>query len=190
MKNIFFLATLIIALFYSCTPKTNNEVKTFNIDTIPTKLAVRKKIDTTLFVKAGGIVVANKIVYDVVIKNPDKSDDWTAECLKNVDCQSLYGAVLKAVLDGKINAYSFPDEKLLSVAQVKELMNDKTFSKSNLAKLQFEEEWYFDDKNLRFAKQVNAIQVGFELFDDAGNVRGYKAAFKIKLNQKDAEAKK
>ncbi len=129
-----------------------------------------------------GDMLADTISYPVVIKNPDPSDTWTEKCLQPLDRKKLVDAVFNAVYSNGAQAYSYFDNKPLSISDIKKLENEDEFSRDKVGKLQFWESWYFDEKQQIFTKKVHKILVAYEVFTDDGVLRNYKAAFYIKLN--------
>ena len=130
------------------------------------------------------LLIADSITYDVVIKNPDPYDQWTDECLQNLDKKNLVDYIFEAIYQGKVIAYNYFEDTPLSVKQVKALEESEEFSRDQIAKIQFIEEWVLDKENFAFTKKVKSIMLGYEVYNLDGEIRGYKAAFKVLLNQK------
>ncbi len=127
-------------------------------------------------------IVADSVIYDVVVKNPNIDDHWTEECLKPLDRLGLVDMVFEAIYREELIPYDYLSNRPLSVGDIEDLENDPEFSRKNVGKIQFTEEWYFDQVNLRMEKRVNSMSLGYEVFDMSGNLRGYKPAFMVKLN--------
>jgi len=163
MKNILFFS--LISFLVSCTHQTEKSVNTEH-GAIP------------------GVLLADTISYPVVIKNPDITDTWTSECLKPLDRKKLVDMVFESVYKFKAQAYNYFSDKPMSVKELKELEATEEFSRKRVGKLQFWESWYFDEKQQIFTKKVHKVLVAYEVFSDDGELRNYKAAFYIKLNQK------
>lgn len=127
-------------------------------------------------------IIADTIIYDVIVKNPVPGDLWTEECLRNLKRDGLVDILFNAIYRQELIPYDLISGRPLSVSEIMELENDPEFSRDNIGKIQFSEEWYFDEENLRMEKRVNSLSLGFEVFDSSGNLRGYKPAFMVKLN--------
>ncbi|MFO7922753.1 MAG: hypothetical protein R6U58_03605 [Bacteroidales bacterium] len=127
-------------------------------------------------------IIADTMTYDVVIKNPNPDDLWTEESLSNLKRDALIDLIFDAIYSKNLVPYDFFSKKALSVKDIKRLEDDPEFSRENIGKIQFLEEWYFDEENLRMEKRVNSITLGYEVFNLAGELRGYKPAFLIELN--------
>lgn len=129
-----------------------------------------------------GMMLADTIIYPVVIKNPDSTDTWTDYCLKPLDRTKLTDMVFDAIYNNRAQAYSYFENKPLSIAYIKELEQQENYSRNRVGKLQFWESWYFDEKQQIFTKKVHKILVAYEALTEDGKLRDYRAAFYIKLN--------
>jgi hypothetical protein len=129
-----------------------------------------------------GPVVADTIIYDVIIHNTNPEDAWAEQSLQYVKQNMLVDSLFSLVYQGKVVAFDFFEKKPLSIADVKKLEAEKGFDRENIGKIQFTERWYFDAGTKQFQKEVMAIVLGYDLFDADGKVRGYKPVFKLSLN--------
>lgn len=127
------------------------------------------------------IIIADTIIDDVVIKNPNK-DEWVDFCLKNLDKKTMVDEIFKLVYSGKLIPYEFFQDTALSIDDIEKLESDPDFSRDMIAKVQFEEAWYFDPTNQKMIKKVHSIMLAYEIYNSLGEIRGYKPAFKIYLN--------
>ncbi len=128
-----------------------------------------------------GQCIADTIIYSVVIKNPNPLDSWTNECLSQLKKPQFVDQFFDAVYSHKAIAYSYSTHKPLSVSDIKEIEKSDEFSRDKVAKLQFWETWYFDEQTQVMNKKVHAVLLAYELLTDEGELRGYKAAFYIKM---------
>ena len=126
------------------------------------------------------IVIADTIVNDVIILNPD-NDEWTEYCLRNLDKKTLINKIFKSVYAGELIPYEFFNNEPLSIEDIKALENDSTFSRNKIARVQFEEAWYYDSANQKMIKKVHSIMLAYEIYNSRGEIRGYKPAFKVYL---------
>ena len=129
-----------------------------------------------------GVMLADTISYPVVIKNPDSTDTWTDDCLQPLHRAKLADMVFDAIYNNKVQAYSYLDNKPLSISYIKELEQQDAYSRDKVGKLQFWESWYFDEKKQVFTKRVHRILVAYEALTESGRLRNYRAAFYINLN--------
>ncbi len=132
--------------------------------------------------KIPGVMLADTISYPVVIKNPDSTDTWMDDCLRPLDRAKLADLVFDAIYNNKAQAYSYLDDKPLSISYIKDLEQQDGYSRDKVGKLQFWESWYFDEKKQVFTKKVHKILVAYEALTESGKLRNYRAAFYIKLN--------
>ena len=123
--------------------------------------------------------IAESIRYDVIIKNPDPDDEWTETCLKGLDREKLVNEVYKAIYAGKVKAYDYYTDDPMSVEQVKEIEKQAESDGAEVAKVQFLEDWFFDPVTFNFYKKVHFIMLAYEILDENGNARNYKAAFYV-----------
>ncbi|UCG27444.1 MAG: hypothetical protein JSV24_10780 [Bacteroidales bacterium] len=126
--------------------------------------------------------LAVPITYDVVIKNPDSLDIWTTTCLENLKREILVDLIFNALKEGRVKAFNYHTDEEMSWRDIRALEREDEFDRSRIAKVQFIEEWYFDPNAFKLEKKVNSIMLAYEVFDRKGNIRGYKAAFRVDLN--------
>lgn len=151
-----------------------------SITTLACNLNQQKPQIVNLGDKDNYIVLADTLVSDVVILNPN-NDEWTEYCLRNLNKKTLVNEIFKAVYEGKLASYEFFNNKPFSIEDIKTLEKDPEFSRDNIAKVQFEEAWYFDSTNLKMVKKVHSIMLAYEIYDLNREVKGYKPAFKVYL---------
>lgn len=177
MKKIIFTLSLFISIFLiACNANIEN---TDNSDTLSTELSYPSS-GNFYAVSDGSMLVANPIIYDVIVVNNDPSDDWAEYCLANTDVEAISNVIYNAVYQGRLTPYHYLNDSILSIDYVEEF--EQTHPVSDLGKLQFDEEWYLDETNLTMSKKVNAITIGYQLINDLGEVYGYEAGFKIYLD--------
>ncbi|PXX96785.1 hypothetical protein DF185_19260 [Marinifilum breve] len=129
-----------------------------------------------------GELLADPIIYEVIVKNPNPDDEWLNECLENTNSSYLIEQVLKEVKAGNLKAYDYYDNHELSISEIKQIIKENDLSERT-GKIQFEENWYWDKDQLELRKEVKKLMFGFEIFDTTGKLRGYKASFVIDLQK-------
>ena len=134
---------------------------------------------------SGFVKVADSIIYAVTVKNPNPYDDWTDYCLRNLDLQKLIDMILADVYAGKLVPYTYTamypeDEERIPVDSIKAW--EEQIGKDKVARIEFDEQWFYDPETHQFIKKVNALTIGYELYDAEGQVRGYRALFKVYLS--------
>lgn len=159
----------IIICFPGCTESRQKPV-----DIVETEIIVRDSTAMNL--------IADTIIYDVIIKNTDPDNDWTEKCLGKLNRNELIDQLFESVYNKQARAYNFFTGKVLKPAQLKRIEKDKDFDRSNIGKLQFTEAWYYDPSNIVLQKKILSITLGYELQGNNDLIIGYKPVFKIELN--------
>ena len=178
MKNLIFV--FIILIFAGCKQSSESEQEStkkeeFKIPPVKTGAFYETDLNGN-----NAVVIADTIIYSVVTKNASAEDDWTEYCLRKMDNQALANIVFNAIYNGRLTPYNYDTEEPMTIKEVKTF--EKENPRKNIGTIQFVEEWYFDEKNLQMGKRVNAIMLAYELKDEEGEVRGYKAGIKVYLN--------
>ncbi len=127
-------------------------------------------------------LLADTIIYDVIIKNNDPANEWTEKCLSYLNRNELVDQLFDAVYNGQANAFNYFSGKKLAPSDLKRMEKDKDFDRSKIGKLQFTESWYYDPANLVMQKKILSITLGYELPGANGSIIGYKPVFKINMN--------
>jgi hypothetical protein len=178
MKNIIFV--LILFLFVACKQKDENrqngtDKEEFKIPAVKTGAFYETDLD-----KNNAVVIADTIIYSVTTKNASPEDEWTEYCLRKMDNQALANIIFNAIYNGRLTPYDYDTEEAMTIKQVRAF--EKENPRNKIAKIQFVEEWYFDEQNLKMSKRVNAIMLAYELRNIRNEVSGYKAGIKVYLN--------
>jgi hypothetical protein len=163
-QNVFFVVMLGI-LFSSCQTKGPSE-KTVYVNTDSLK----------------GKIIADTIIYDVLIKNPNPEDYWTDECLQYLNKDALLDSIFANIYSGKLIAYDFILGKPYSIKEIEQIENSDWFSRDAVGKIQFTEVWFFDSNNMVMNKKVISLIFGVEQYNSIGELKGHKPLFKIYLN--------
>lgn len=179
MKKITNLSLIFLLVYFFNACKNQNPDQKEKINIAPVKTGAFYE---TYLNSNNSVIIADTIIYDVVIKNAFPEDDWQEFCLKNVDRTALANIIFNAIYNGKLTAYDYQQEKPMTIKEVQEL--EKEYSRDKIAKIQFIEEWYFDEKEMKMGKRVNEIMLAYELNNFDGEIRGYKAGVKVYLTDK------
>ena len=194
MKNqvLPFLTLLMIICLSSCNSNNNNA----NIDSdklLDSQQSALPEVKTGNFYttdldKSKCVVLADTIVYYTVIKNPDPEDNWQEKCLSRLDRKALANIIFNAIYNERLTAYNFMTDEPMTIEEVK--LMEKDHPRKDIAKMEFSEEWYFNENDLSFSKKVNAIMLGYEGSNLSGEIK-YYAGVKVYLdkNKKNAEKK-
>ena len=128
-----------------------------------------------------GIKIADPVIYDALIKNPNMEDSWGTEELKGFDRKKMVDLLFQAVYEGRAIAYNYHTDEPMSIEEVKKLEISKEFDRTKIGKIQFVEDWYFDPETLHMTKKIKSIMMAYEVYNQFDELRGYKAAFRIDL---------
>jgi hypothetical protein len=169
MKNrIFKVLIFAMSVLISCREST----KTVN------PLSYADNISDT----GAGILVAENIIQDIVIKNTDQNDVWAEECLKGMKQGTLVDIAFELAYSGKAVVYDFDTHEKLTTRQLKQLEKKEGFSRDKIGKIQFVESWYLHPDKVTVTKKVSSMVLGYETFDSKGEFRGYLPVFRMILN--------
>jgi hypothetical protein len=131
-------------------------------------------------------IIADTIINDVIIKNPD-NDEWTDFTLRKLDKTSLVNHIFDAVYEKKLIPYDFFNNTPLTIDDIRNLEKDPEFSRENIAKVQYEEAWYYNKEDNTMIKKVHSIMLAYEIYNNQGGIKGYKPAFKVYFNDQSDE---
>ena len=125
-----------------------------------------------------------KIIYDTFIINRDSTDTWGTECLANFNRQELIDEIFNEVYKGRIIPTDYFTGGKISPAQLRKMENDGEFSRKNISKIRFEEQWLWDKDKSVMRKQVLSIAIACEVFDISGKSRGQKPILRLDFNKR------
>ena len=125
---------------------------------------------------------AKDIIFDVDIKIKNENDSWEKEKLEHTRNKDLVNDIFEALYNKKLTAYTYYDNSKLSIKEIKEIENQENYSREKISRIQFTEDWLFDKETGCFTKKINSIVLGYELYNNENKVKGYKALFKIKID--------
>jgi len=143
-------------------------------------------------------LLTKRIQYDVNIKSPDPEYDWWVQNLEGDKRESLVKNIIENAAQGKVKAYDFVSNKLLSVKDIEQILHRtdsislespepphelidtvivRNLDLRSITRIRFLEEWRMDEKTLAFSKKVAGICPIQEVFTEAGELKGYKPLF-------------
>lgn len=156
MKKVLYVSAMIV-LVCSCTHQreTNDSLTSGKVD-----------------------VIADTITYDVIVKNPNPDDKWTEQCLGHFKREQWINMIMDNISKGEMKALDYETGKPISWQDIQKMKVDNN-NKMVIGKLQFKEVWTFDKLSMSLIKKVHSIIFGYETYTEEGQVRNYKAAFKI-----------
>ncbi len=128
-----------------------------------------------------GQQIADTIIYEVTIVNPNPDDLWTEQCLKGLDHKTLIDNVFAMVYEEIATAYNHDTGEKLTPAQVKNLENEEGFARENIGMIQFKEAWYMNPGSGQMTKKVLSMVLGMGVYSNLGEFKGNKAIMRIEL---------
>lgn len=133
---------------------------------------------TALVPDSSAYLVADSVLYDVLLINPDTTDQWASYCLRKLDVATLADQVFEAVYAGRLQAYQYVSDEPLTIDQVRQIEAQPGNERTRIAKIQFEEQWHFDPQQTQFIKRVVGLMLAYEIKADEGRFRaGIKVRF-------------
>ncbi len=180
------LLLISIALLMGCNKTTENSETVEDSTAILLPEVKSGAFYENVLNESNAVVLADKIIYDVILRNPDATDEWATERLQSLDLEALINVVFNAIYNGRLTPLNYKTEMPMSLDEVKQL--EAEYARERIGKMQFVEEWYFDEKSLQFGKRITAIMLAYELYDLDGNPRGYKAGVMVRLDDLNAVA--
>ena len=134
-------------------------------------------------VQTGSRQLADQIIYDVIIKNPDPGDEWTEKCLGGLKRGELVDFIFAGLYDDRFRAYDIFNDKLIPARTIRKMEEDGEFTRDQVSKIQFVEDWYVDNEGYPMSKRVTEVRLGVEHFDGFGMHMGHNPLFKVRFIQ-------
>jgi len=132
-------------------------------------------------VQSGSLQLAEQIIYDVIIKNPDPQDEWTEKCLGGLKREEMVNFIFDGLYENRFKAYDIFNDKHLPAQTIKKMEKDGEFTRDQVSKIQFVEDWYVDPGSNTWSKRVTEVRLGLEHVDGFGMHMGHNPLFKVRL---------
>jgi len=159
------LVALLFLLMAACTPKEKSE---------PTEINVETSTDSL-------IIVAESIIYDVIIIPQSDNDEWEAEKLEGFSGSEMINSLFESIYNDKVEVFDYHSGEKMSISDVKKMENSEGFEREKIGKIQFTENWYYNPDNLKMEKEIVSIVPGYESRSSDGLIISYKAAFRLDM---------
>jgi len=134
--------------------------------------------------RTGNNISLGKIIYDTNIINPNPEDEWITKSLSGLKKEKLIEILFNEVYSGKLIPIDYFSKERLSVDDIRRLEESEEFSRERIAQIKFDEKWEWDPEYSTLKKQVKAITIAYEVYNNSGEVRGYKPAFKLVFRER------
>ncbi|MRR22476.1 hypothetical protein EG830_05790 [bacterium] len=132
---------------------------------------------------AGAVLIATDIVTEVIIRPDPEGDPWETEKVAGYNGGPLVDGIFSRIYDGSLTAYDYHSGEPLTPDDVKKIEGEFKNDRTKIGKLSFTEDWYYFPKQNRLEKRARSVTFGYELYNNAGKVYAYRAAFRADLQQ-------
>jgi hypothetical protein len=127
------------------------------------------------------LVVADTIIYDVIIHNSNPDDAWAAHCLSGLNRGMLIDNIFEMVYSQRAVAFDHETGEKLTIKQVEKMEAGEGFSRDNIGMIQFTEVWYLNPGETTMTKKVLSMVLGYNYYTAQGELIGHKALFRVEL---------
>ena len=131
---------------------------------------------------AAGMVVADTIIYEVIIHNPNPEDPWAVHCLKGLNHSLFVDNIFTMVYSGKLTPYNHETREKLTPVQVQKMETAEGYNRDNIGMIQFTEVWYMNPVKGTMTKKVLSMVLGYNYYTPDGE-RFHKALFRVDMEK-------
>ncbi len=124
------------------------------------------------------------VIYDTFIVNRDSTDSWESERLSGFNKTALIQFIFDEVFAGRITPTDYFTGEKIPLSELKKMETEGEFSRKNISKIQYDEQWIWDKEKSEMVKRINSMTIAYEVFDNTGKSRGQKPIFKLIFRQK------
>ncbi|MBN1158893.1 MAG: hypothetical protein JXA61_05895 [Bacteroidales bacterium] len=128
-----------------------------------------------------GIIVADTITYEIIIRNTNPDDWWTEECLSKLNHQALISNIFRMIREGTARAYDYETLERLTDRQLGKIEKETGFNPDEIGMIQFTEIWFLNPDNSTMTKKVHSMVLGYNFYTSDGEHFGYKPLFRVEL---------
>lgn len=129
-------------------------------------------------VSDSSILIAEKIIYDVIIIPQSEDDEWENERLMGYNGSQMVNDIFDAIYNQELKVFDYFTGSPLSSGEVKKMERSEGLNRDKIGKIQFTENWYFNRESLEIEKEIVSIVPGYESRSIDGII-SYKAAFRL-----------
>jgi hypothetical protein len=129
------------------------------------------------------ILVAKNIVTEVIVKPDTLGEPWEVEKVKNYNGILMFNDIFEKIYNKKLVVYDIYTSEPLDPSAVKKTVKDFGGNISKIAKIQFDEDWYFNSMTNKLVKKMKWVSFAYEIQRQDGLPVGYVALFKIKIDE-------
>ena len=129
------------------------------------------------------IVVANDIITEVIVKPDTLGDTWEVEKVRNFNGKLMFTNLFENIYSKKVTVYDNLTGAPLDPGDVRKMEKEFGSDVSEIAKIQFLEDWYFNPSTNKIIKKIKSASFGYVSSKENGFPVRYKALFKLKIDQ-------
>jgi hypothetical protein len=137
----------------------------------------------TANVPENAVLIAHDIVAEIIIKPDPEGDPWDVEKVAGYHGEEFVNNIFRQVYDGTLKVYDYHSGEVLSASDVRKIENEYNNDRSKIGKLSFTEDWYYYPATNKVEKIARSVTFGYELYNNAGKVYAYRAAFRADLSE-------
>ncbi len=130
-----------------------------------------------------GMIVADTIIYDVLISTPDPTDPWAVRSLGRLNRKAMIDSIFSMVYTARAVAYNHETNEKLTLKQVRQIEATEGFSRVNIGMIQFTESWYLNTGANTMTKKVISLVLGYNFYTSDGELFGHKPVFRIEMRR-------
>jgi hypothetical protein len=130
----------------------------------------------------GAVVIAHDIVDELIIKPDPEGDPWEIEKVAGYSGDVFVDEIFRRIYDGSLTVFDYHSGEKLTPDDVKKIEEEFNGDRSKIGKLSFTEDWYYYPSSNSVQKRAKSVTFGYELYNNAGKVYAYRAAFRADLN--------
>jgi hypothetical protein len=142
-----------------------------------------KEVPAPTSSEAGLILVAKDIITEVIVKPDTLGDPWEIEKVKNYNGNMMFNKLFENLSGNQVTVYNNLTETPLTPDEIKKLKKELGSDLSRIAKLQFQEDWYFNPVTNKFIKKLKSVSFGYKSSKTEGDPVRYKALFKLRVDE-------
>jgi hypothetical protein len=132
-----------------------------------------------------GIEVADTIIYEVLISNPNPDDPWAVKCLSRLNRKILIDSIFSMIYEKRAVAYNQETHEKLTAKQVRTIESAKGFHRDDIGMIQFTEAWYLNTVRNTMTKKVLSMVLGYNFYLETGELFGHKPVFRVEMRNSD-----
>lgn len=129
------------------------------------------------------VLIASDMVTEVIVHPDPDGDPWETEKVEGYRGDEFINGIFSRIYDGTLTVYDYHSGEALDASDVRKIEKEYDDDRSKIGKLSFTEDWYYSPSSNSLLKRTKSVTFGYELYNNAGKVYAYKAAFRADLNE-------